>query len=69
MKNKNPQNVADHYHHSNLTKKDNNCPACLKSSILDMSNRYFEILKQLIADEIMSALIEEKVYSSSKMGV
>jgi len=69
MKNKNPQNAADHYHHSNLTKKDDNCPACLESSILDMSNRYFKILKQLIVDEIMSALIEEKAYSSSMMSV
>lgn len=66
MKNKNPQNAADHYYHSNLTKKDDNCPACFESSILDMSNKYFEILKQLIADKIMSALIEERAYSSSK---
>jgi len=60
MRNKNPHNTDEHYYHSNLIKKDDNCPACFKSSILDMSNRYFEILKQLIADEIMSDLIEEK---------
>ncbi|MGH9925254.1 MAG: hypothetical protein ACRD5B_07725, partial [Nitrososphaeraceae archaeon] len=62
MKNKNPQNAADIYYHSNLTKNDDDiCPACFKSSILDMSNRYFKILKQLIVDEIMSALIGESV--------
>ncbi|MGH9985329.1 MAG: hypothetical protein ACRD8W_15420 [Nitrososphaeraceae archaeon] len=60
---------VERYQHSYRQKKDDHCPACFQFSILAMSNEYFENLKQLIKDEVMSALIEEKAYSSSKMGV
>ena len=59
----------DRCHHTNMQKKDDHCPACFQSSILAMSNEYFENLKQLITDEVMSALIEAKAYSSSEMGI
>lgn len=55
---------VNRYLHSYRQKKDDHCPACFQSSILAMSNEYFENLKQLITDEVMSALIEEKVRSN-----
>ncbi|MGI0043127.1 MAG: hypothetical protein ACRD47_05390 [Nitrososphaeraceae archaeon] len=60
---------VDRYQHSYRQSKDDHCPACFQSSMLAMSNEYFENLKQLITDEVMSALIEEKAYSSPRMGV
>jgi hypothetical protein len=73
VRNSNPmpytQNAANHYLHSNMTKPGDHCPACYEKKILAMSKTYFENLKQLITDEVMSALIEEKAYPSSKMGV
>ena len=60
---------TDRYHHTNMQKKDDHCPACFQSNILAISNEYFENLKQLVTDEVMTALIEEKAYSSSKTRV
>ncbi|MGH9982647.1 MAG: hypothetical protein ACRD8W_01675 [Nitrososphaeraceae archaeon] len=61
--------IIDRYQHSNRQKKDGHCPACFQSSILAMSNEYFENLKQLITDEVMSTLIEDKAHFSSRTGV
>lgn len=52
---------VNRYQHANRQKKDDHCPACFQSRILAMSNEYFENLKQLVTDEVMSALIEEKI--------
>jgi hypothetical protein len=67
----NPKTMGsvDRYQHSNRQSKTDHCPACFQSSILTMSNEYFENLKQLITDDVMSALLEEKAYFSSKIGV
>jgi hypothetical protein len=53
-------NGLDRYHHSNISKRGDHCPACYESYILAMSNRYFENLKKQIANEVLSAIIKEK---------
>jgi len=52
---------VDRYRHSNLSKRGDHCPACYESYILAMSNRYFENLKKQIANEVMSAIVKEKI--------
>jgi hypothetical protein len=69
VRNNNSQNTHNQYHHSSLTSKNDHCPACYENEILAMSKKYFENLKQQITDEVMSALIKEKGYSSSEMVV
>ncbi|MGH9983305.1 MAG: hypothetical protein ACRD8W_05040, partial [Nitrososphaeraceae archaeon] len=66
-RNNNSQNTHNQYHHSYLTSKNDHCPACYKKEILAMAKKYFENLKQQITDEVMSALIKEKGYSSSEL--
>ncbi|MGH9982504.1 MAG: helix-turn-helix transcriptional regulator [Nitrososphaeraceae archaeon] len=67
VRNNNSQNTHNLYHHSYLTSKNDHCPACYEKEILAMAKKYFENLKQQITDEVMSALIKEKGYSSSEM--
>jgi hypothetical protein len=69
VRNNNSQNTHNQYQHSYLTSKNDHCPACYEKEILAMAKKYFENLKQQITDEIMSALIKEKGYSSSEMVV
>jgi hypothetical protein len=69
VRNNNSQNTHNQYHHSYLTSKNDHCPACYEKEILAMAKKYFENLKQQITDEVMSALIKEKGYSSSEMVV
>jgi hypothetical protein len=69
VRNNNYQNTHNQYHHSYLTSKNDHCPACYEKEILAMARKYFENLKQQITDEVMSALIKEKGYSSSEMVV
>jgi hypothetical protein len=66
VRNNNSQNTHNQYQHSYLTSKDDHCPACYEKEILAMAKKYFENLKQQITDEVMSALIKEKWYSSSE---
>jgi hypothetical protein len=66
-RNNNSQNTHNQYQHSYLTSKNDHCPACYEKEILAMAKKYFENLKQQITDEVMSALIKEKGYSSSEM--
>lgn len=61
--------TVDRYKHINRQREDDHCPACFQSRILAMSNEYFENLKQLITDEVMSTIIEEKAYFTSRTGV
>jgi len=68
-RNNNPQNTHNQYHHSYLTSKNDHCPACYEKDILAMAKKYFENLKQQITDEVMSALIKEKGYSSYELVV
>jgi hypothetical protein len=63
------QNTNNHYQHSNMSKPGDHCPACYEKKILAMSEAYFENLKQLITDEVMSILVEEKVHLNSETGV
>jgi hypothetical protein len=69
VRNNNSQNTHNQYHHSYLTSKNDHCPACYEKEILAMAKKYFENLKQQITDEVMSALIKEKGYSSSEMDI
>jgi hypothetical protein len=69
VRNNNSQNTHNQYQHSYLTSKNDHCPACYEKEILAMAKKYFENLKQQITDEVMSALIKEKGYSSSEMVV
>jgi hypothetical protein len=69
VRSNNSQNTHNKYQHSYLTSKNDHCPACYEKGILAMANKYFENLKQLITDEVMSALIKEKAYSSSETGI
>ncbi|MGH9974949.1 MAG: hypothetical protein ACRD8Z_03815, partial [Nitrososphaeraceae archaeon] len=69
VRNNDSQNTHNQYHHSYLTSKNDHCPACYEKEILTMAKKYFENLKQQITDEVMSALIKEKGYSSSEMVV
>ena len=50
---------VDRYHHSNMQKRDDHCPACFEHEILTMSNRYFENLKRQITNEVMSNIINQ----------
>jgi hypothetical protein len=69
VRNNNSQNTDNQYHHSYLTSKNDHCPACYEKEILAMARKYFEYLKQQITDEVISALIKKKGYSSSEMVV
>jgi hypothetical protein len=60
---------VERYQHSNRQSKEDHCPACFQYSILTLSNKYFENLKQLITDEVMSTLIEEKGYSRYRKSI
>jgi hypothetical protein len=63
VRNNNPvpysENAANHYHHSYLTKKDDHYPACYEHEILATSKMYFETLRKLITDEIMTTISKE----------
>ena len=69
VRNNNSRNTHNQYQHSYLTSKNDHCPACYEKEILAMAKKYFENLKQQITNEVMSALIKEKGYSSSEMGI
>lgn len=49
----------DRYHHSNMAKRGDHCPACFEHEILAMSNRYFENLKRQITNKVIPAVIEQ----------
>jgi hypothetical protein len=69
VRNNSLQNTHNQYHHSYLTSKNDHCPACYEKEILTMARKYFENLKQQVTDEVMSALIKEKGYAGSEMGI
>jgi hypothetical protein len=63
VRNSNPmpysQNAANHYHHTYMTKQSDHCPACYVKEILATSKMYFESLRKLITDEIMTTISKE----------
>ncbi len=65
VRNNNPmpysQNTSNHYQHSYLTKQDDHCPACYDREILATSKKYFESLRKLIIDEIMTTISKEDI--------
>lgn len=66
VRNSNPasysQNTANHYRHSNMTKQGDHCPACYEKEILATSKTYFDTLKKLMTDEIMTAITKENLH-------
>ena len=63
VRNSNPmsysENAANQHHHSYLTKQGDHCPACYEHEILATSKMYFETLRKLITDEIMTTISKE----------
>ncbi|MGC1131456.1 MAG: hypothetical protein WA941_01430 [Nitrososphaeraceae archaeon] len=66
VRNSNPtsysQNTANHYRHSNMTKQGDHCPACYEKEILATSKTYFDTLKKLMTDEIMTTISKENLH-------
>jgi hypothetical protein len=62
VRNNNPHNAAaNQFHHSYLTKPGDYCAACYEDKILVMSKMYFEELRKLITDEIMTTISRENI--------
>jgi hypothetical protein len=51
--------TLNQYHHSCRNSKNDHCPACYEHEILAMSKMYFETLRKLVTDEIMTTISKE----------
>ncbi len=61
VRNNNSQNTRNQYHHCYLTSKNDHCPACYEKEILAMSKMYFEMLRKLMTDEIMTIISKKNL--------